>query len=228
MSDPISALNHLPWDLIEAILPFLPPKSLGRFKTMDDYKIISISYKAKLDSDLDSSSVHVYSLRNNSWNKLPSFPYLQSDQLSTLTITAFSLADEKFHEIELPDSANYNSDSSDKLYVFGGKLVAVSCNMLPNFEFRYELWVMEEYGIPKSWKKFCVFQNKMDLSSVLIAQISNWAILLDNNKADEICIYNMDKRRCTSVKIENNEGHPLGLEVYGTYIESLESLERFR
>ncbi|XP_071728058.1 F-box/kelch-repeat protein At3g06240-like [Rutidosis leptorrhynchoides] len=202
MSNPISALNHLPSDLIEAILSFLPPKSLGRFKlfskrwcslisspnfikthirnyttnnpnpnpsqlilvpyqgyylysldikqlnsqttpptvfvkclnfeepcfqilgscnglllvsdlldnlyllnpttqkslkvlegesndtttygfgydsSKDDYKIISIFYKAKLDSDLDSSSVHVYSLRNNSWNKLSSFPYLLRD-----------------------------------------------------------------------------------------------------------------------------------------------------
>ncbi|XP_071721341.1 F-box/kelch-repeat protein At3g06240-like [Rutidosis leptorrhynchoides] len=39
----MSALNQLPPDLIEAILPFLPPKSLGRFKSVSKrwYSLIS-------------------------------------------------------------------------------------------------------------------------------------------------------------------------------------------
>ncbi|XP_071731213.1 F-box/kelch-repeat protein At3g06240-like isoform X2 [Rutidosis leptorrhynchoides] len=216
----------------------------GYDSSKDDYKVISISSKSVLDSDLNCSSVLVYSLRNNSWNKLPNMPYLLLDHYdpypgillndylhwvtrprhSPLTIVAFSLADEKFHEIELPDLVNFDIAFSFQLYAFGGKLFIVLCYEVPYPEFHYELWVMEEYGVPKSWKKLCVFQNDIDLTNEFIGQVSNWDILSGNYKADAIRIYNMDERRCASVKIE---GCPEGPMVYGTYVETLESLERF-
>ncbi|XP_071728095.1 F-box/kelch-repeat protein At3g06240-like [Rutidosis leptorrhynchoides] len=92
----------------------------GYDSSKDDYKVIHISYKFGFESDLNCTLVHVYSLRNNSWNKLPNFPYLHPNhsrlcsgvllnnnlhwvvrnRRSTKTIAAFSLADEEFHEIE--------------------------------------------------------------------------------------------------------------------------------
>ncbi|XP_071728096.1 F-box/kelch-repeat protein At3g06240-like [Rutidosis leptorrhynchoides] len=146
----------------------------GYDSSTDDYKVISISRMGIADSDIDTNIVRVYSLRNNSWNMLPNFPYQQHNHYGSgvllnnnlhwgvrsihlkMTIAAFSLASEKFHEIELPDSINYIQfgGMSCNLYALGGKLVVVEYD-----EFKYELWVMEEYGVPESWRKLCIFQN---------------------------------------------------------------------
>ncbi|XP_071728081.1 F-box/kelch-repeat protein At3g06240-like [Rutidosis leptorrhynchoides] len=359
MSDPISALNHLPSDLIEEVLPFLPPKSLGRFKSVskrwyslisrpdfirthirnckennypthmilvpededflysvsikqlstqtaratvaakclnlqepwlrilgscnglvlasdihdnlylvnpttreslkvpdsggksiggtygfgydfskDDYKVIS--YKVVSDSDLNCNSVHVYSLRNNSWNKLPNFPYQQlkrhsrhpgvllnnnlhyvvTSRHSTLTIAAFSLATEEFHEMELPYSLNNDGPKCFQVFALDRKLVAV----MRGRSHCSELWVMEEYGVSNSWKKHSIFQNVMHLFYDIFAQVSNRDILLSNNYGNEFLIHKMDERRCTSVTIEGCQE----ITCRGTYVESLESLKRFR
>ncbi|XP_071703864.1 F-box protein CPR1-like [Rutidosis leptorrhynchoides] len=125
----------------------------------DDYKVISISRIHVSDSDPHSSFVCVYSLRNNSWKmSLPNYPYyvytpehsvvpllnnnlhwLVTTRQSKDTIAAFSLADEKFHDIGLPDEINYVS----KLCALDGKLVVVQIADSYDREFISELWVME-------------------------------------------------------------------------------------
>ncbi|XP_071731225.1 F-box/kelch-repeat protein At3g06240-like [Rutidosis leptorrhynchoides] len=206
----------------------------GYDSSTDDYKVISISRLSISDSDPDTKFVRVYSLRNNSWNVLPNVSYkhdyyglgvllnnnlhwvVKSSRRSTMTIAAFSLASEEFHEIEFPDSVNYMFSS---LCALGGKLVAVlQCD-----EFVSELWVMEEYGVPMSWKKLCTLD--MDLNDEFFAQVSNRDILLGNNYANEIVMYNTDERRSTRVTIE---GCRERFRVFATYVESLESPERFR
>ncbi|XP_071728083.1 F-box/kelch-repeat protein At3g06240-like [Rutidosis leptorrhynchoides] len=139
-----------------------------------------------------------------------------------MTIAAFSLDIDKFREIGLPDSFNYDVDKFSRVFALGGKLVAILCDDL--LSVCYELWVMEDYGVPKSWTKLCIFQNHIDLWSMFIAQVSNRDILLGNSHANQMLIYNMDERRCTSVTVEECEE----VLVYGTYVESLESLKRFR
>ncbi|XP_071690267.1 F-box/kelch-repeat protein At3g06240-like [Rutidosis leptorrhynchoides] len=217
----------------------------GYDSSTDDYKVISF-YRMSFPNS-DGYFVSVYSLRNNSWRILPNCPYKQyvyhrqqgvllnnilhfvaRNKHSTMTIVAFSLADEEFHEIELPDSFECSlhsfrclrcSYTCCNVFALGGDLVAVRCDR--HF---YELWVMEEYRVPKSWTKLCIFENDMDLAFELFAQVSNQDLLLGNNEAQEIFIYNMDERRCKSVAIE---GCPEGDLVYNSYVESLESLERF-
>ncbi|XP_071728094.1 F-box/kelch-repeat protein At3g06240-like [Rutidosis leptorrhynchoides] len=296
----MSALNRYPPELIEAILPFLPPKSLGRFKTMeqwvgilgscnglllvidkhhnlylanpttrktlkvlagisndetyrfgydsstDDYKVISISHMGISDSDLDTKSVRVYRLRNNSWNLLPNFSYkcdlycpgelllnnnlhwvVRSRRL-TMTIATFSLASEQIHEIDFPDSINYIQGfrvTCSQLCSIDGKVVPVFCVGLSVPEYVYELWVMDEYGVPNSWTKLCILEIDIYPSLEFFVPVSNRDILFGNSDTEKVYIYNMDERRCTSVTVE---GCPEGFMVIDTYVESLESPERFR
>ncbi|XP_071717222.1 F-box/kelch-repeat protein At3g06240-like [Rutidosis leptorrhynchoides] len=206
----------------------------GYDSSTDDYKVISIPYNVVSDS---TKVVRVYSLRNNSWNVLPNFSYkydyhgpgvLLNNNLHwivrgrhlTMAIAAFSLADEKLHEIEFPDSASYVQGRCTKLFALGDKLVVVGVG-----SHIIELWVMEEYGVTKSWTKLFVCNKDINLDYECFAQVSNWDIMLGNNESNEIVIYNMEERRCKSVTVE---GCPEEFMVYGTYAESLESPERFR
>ncbi|XP_071731222.1 F-box/kelch-repeat protein At3g06240-like [Rutidosis leptorrhynchoides] len=209
----------------------------GYDSSTDDYKVISIPYNGVPDSDPDTKFARMYSLRNNSWHMLPIFSYerdiygpgvllnnnlhwfVDSRHSTTTTIAAFNLASEEFHEIEFPDSVNRAITS--KLCALGGKLVVI----VRRGEFDYESWVMKEYGVLNSWTKLCVINNDTDYDYEFFSQVSNRDILLGNNWKNEIDIYNMDERRCTSVTVE---GCPERFTVSGTYVESLESVERFR
>ncbi|XP_071728086.1 F-box/kelch-repeat protein At3g06240-like [Rutidosis leptorrhynchoides] len=214
----------------------------------DDYKVISISCKGVSQSDPNSKFSSVYSLRNNSWKILPNSSYQQHkhhslrpgvlvnnnlhwivrSSHSTLTIAAFNLANEEFHEIEFPDSIDYDGDKWYQLHSLGGKLVADLWDEMYFDEGVSELRVMEEYGDPKSWTKLCIFNDHRYPDYESFAQIGNRNILLgisNEEEINEIIVYNMDKRRCTHVTVE---GCQEGFEYYGTYVESLESLERFR
>ncbi|XP_071728085.1 F-box/kelch-repeat protein At3g23880-like [Rutidosis leptorrhynchoides] len=207
----------------------------GYDSSTDDYKVICIPYKPVPES----SYVRVYSLRNNSWNRLPNFPYqlhvyssqrsgvLLNNNLhwvvrsrhSTLIIAALSLASEEFQEIELPYAINYDETKYSQLCAFGGKLVVVF--YADGFHVPNELWVMEEYGDPKSWTKLCITENDTDPDFEFFAQLNNQVFLCGNSNAENIYIYNMDERRFTV------EGCQDVFIVYGTYDESLESFERF-
>ncbi|XP_071728084.1 F-box/kelch-repeat protein At3g23880-like [Rutidosis leptorrhynchoides] len=63
----MSALNHLPPDLIEAVLPFLPPKSLGRIKSVSKrwYSLISSPNFIK------TPSTHIQKFTKNNPNSDP-------------------------------------------------------------------------------------------------------------------------------------------------------------
>ncbi|XP_071738997.1 F-box/kelch-repeat protein At3g06240-like, partial [Rutidosis leptorrhynchoides] len=105
----------------------------GYDSSTDDYKVIFIPVKFKF--------ARVYSFRRHSWNMLPNFPYQQDDYFckrgqgvllnnnlywlvirsySKMTIIAFNLANEEFHEIELPDSFRCS-----QIFAVDGKLAAV-------------------------------------------------------------------------------------------------------
>ncbi|XP_071694634.1 F-box/kelch-repeat protein At3g06240-like [Rutidosis leptorrhynchoides] len=211
---------------------------VGYDSSTDDYKVIYISYLGIPDFVPDSAVARVYSLRNNSWNILPNFPYqhddyylpwvLLNDNLhwvvtsrhsTKMAIAVFSLADEEFHEIEFPNSVDHDRATCSGLCVLGGKLAAFID------EFEDGLWVMDQYGVPKSWTKLCIIEDNVYPNFEFFAQLSTRDILLGNNHANEISIYNMDEKRFTRVTVE---GCQEGFTVYGTYVESLESFERFR
>ncbi|KAI3517721.1 hypothetical protein L1887_16938 [Cichorium endivia] len=202
--------NNLPPEIIEAILPRLPVKALGRFKSVD-----TDHYEHAHNPDCSYMFLNVYSLNNNSWRKLQSSSYdlaecnpmggvlingnlhwvIKTRPTFSWTIIAFNLEKEELTEIQLPDSVDYNKALSRKLVIIGGKL---------GFWGAYlgdDLWVMEEYGIGESWTKVLIHgdQRQRDLNGL---------------------IYNVDvdERLCRNVK------HICG---YGyssmTYFESLVS-----
>ncbi|XP_071703865.1 F-box protein CPR1-like [Rutidosis leptorrhynchoides] len=149
--------------------------------------------------------------------------WLVTTRQSKDTIAAFSLADEKFHDIGLPDEINYVS----KLCALDGKLVVVQITDSYDREFISELWVMEEYGVPESWTKRCILDDNMDLEFDFFAQVSNRDILLTKSDVPKISIskYDMDEKRFTSVAVEGCQEEFVRC---GTHVETLESLERFR
>ncbi|XP_071712246.1 F-box/kelch-repeat protein At3g06240-like [Rutidosis leptorrhynchoides] len=206
----------------------------------DDYKVIFLYRMRVPGSDPDSHFVGVYSLRNNSSSVLPNSSYkhyryhrqqglllnnilhwvVTNTRDFRVTIFAFNLANDEFHEIEIPYSF-LSWRHLTNVFNFGEKLVAV---LYDHRDF-IELWVMEEYGVSKSLTKLCTIKNNIDICFEVFAQVSNREILLGNNRANESFIYNLDERRCTSVTTV--KGYPEGFMVSGTYVESLESFERF-
>ncbi|XP_059629810.1 F-box/kelch-repeat protein At3g06240-like [Cornus florida] len=128
----------------------------------DDYKLL------KADKD----NVHIYSLKTNSWKKAQSgFPHdyyepigtslngaihwvcIDPEQPKLLVIVGFSLADEKFWKSPVPVGK-----FPIELGVFRGCL----CVLSP----RNSFWVMEEYGVTKSWTKVVIetpYLNTKDL-----------------------------------------------------------------
>ncbi|KAI3784536.1 hypothetical protein L1987_43635 [Smallanthus sonchifolius] len=250
-----SARNNLPSEIVEAILPLLPAKCLGRFKSVsktwdslisdpqfikthlhrhktsklivggdlgilqrtrfserrkrydvldesnhtravesspfslpveeslvkygfgydsstDVYNVVSISFwdpHSEHDTDMHAS---VYSLRNNSWRQLPNSHYGHDIRHITISgvlinqklhwyatahygfssiIVAFSLANEEFNIIELPDSIANDKAVFNELVVLGGKLGLYVCVGVG-----YDLWVMGEYGVAESWTRVCI------------------------------------------------------------------------
>ncbi|XP_071712362.1 F-box/kelch-repeat protein At3g06240-like [Rutidosis leptorrhynchoides] len=151
----------------------------GYDSSTDDYKVIFF-YRTSVHPE--SHFVSAYSLRNKSCSMLSNCFYKDYDfdheqgvlvnnilhwvvrnirHLKT-TIFSFSLATEEFHEIELPDFYKCSHDYFKIFGVFalGEKLVIV---FKDHYKYFYEMWVMEEYGVPKSWTKLCIFANDMDV-----------------------------------------------------------------
>lgn len=211
----------------------------GYDSSTDDYKVISISF---WDTDNEHSPdctdmfVSIYSLRYNSWRNLQNSPYdhavghlisgvLINENLHWLTstrpgysstIVAFSLANEEFTEIELPDAIDDNTAVFNELGVLGGKLV------LFGYQVGNDLWVMDEYGVGESWTKVSIHREETDpIKCVCLIEGSHGYIVL--GEEDRVVIYNEDERRCRDVRII---GGPSEFDIGGTYVETLESLKR--
>ncbi|XP_071712247.1 F-box/kelch-repeat protein At3g06240-like [Rutidosis leptorrhynchoides] len=301
MSDPnnqMSALSHLPPDLVEAILLFLPVKSLGRFKSVSKrwYSLISgpnfikthilnctkknpnpnpthltlFPWKGDSLCSLDIKQLNtqitpatltakivnfqeprrwalgscnglllVSQDTNNFWLVNPTtgntlkLPYSSGDIIDAYGFGYDSSTDDykfiSFYHMRVldadPESHFYTLNKrrsrvdiicklrGTKVFALGEKLVLVAV-LYDDHKRYFELWVMEEYGVRKSWTKLCTIENNIDMDFQLFAQLSNHDILLGNNIANEIFIYNLDERRCTRVTTVV-EGYPEGFMKYG-------------
>ncbi|XP_071738613.1 F-box protein CPR1-like [Rutidosis leptorrhynchoides] len=206
----------------------------GYDSSTDDYKIISVPINPV------TKFVSMYSLRNNSWRNIPNPPNQLRDHCSPhpgvllnnnlhfivhsglrISIVAFSLVDEKFRVTEFPDYVNRVGG----MFALGEKIAVFIYAWRHRHKSIKEFWVMEEYGVTKSWTKLCIIENDNVPDYEFYAKVSSRDILLRSSNVGEISLYNMDERRITSVKVE---GCPKDFLVYGTNVESLESLERFR
>nr|KAJ0199013.1 hypothetical protein LSAT_V11C600318720 [Lactuca sativa] len=152
----------------------------------DDYKVVKITRRLLISPNaiayMEWLPVETYSMRKGSWKfitqSVPShvqniydFDDLCVDghaghlhwhggyylgELVSKTILAFDLGAETLSEITLPDSVNGDNvnNVSTIIGVLAGKLCVIS-KTLPDYD--CVVWVMDEYGVPKSWMKQHVF-----------------------------------------------------------------------
>ncbi|XP_023764322.1 F-box/kelch-repeat protein At3g06240 [Lactuca sativa] len=143
----------------------------------DDYKLVKLTGLRDTANCFGSVKewvqVEVYSMRKKSWEFITQpFPsyitriknndylcvdghdgHLHWENKIEETIVAFDLGSETFREILLPDSILDSNHRFHRLVVLDGKLCEISCR----YDGAWEVWVMEEYGVPQSWVKRHVF-----------------------------------------------------------------------
>ncbi|KAL8126223.1 F-box protein CPR1-like [Apium graveolens] len=142
----------------------------GYDSVCDDYKVVRIAQFP----DLVKNEVKVFSLKKIVWRRVQDFPYVlyataqgvfldgvlhwlatKRSKTEAVVIASFDLGTEKYGSLPHPRYSDM-SDFVAALGVLGGKL-CLSCD----YDMRYiDLWVMEKYGVKKSWIKiFSVDQN---------------------------------------------------------------------
>ncbi len=140
----------------------------GYDEKSDDYKVVRLVQFYADDNDLWESEVKVYSLKNDSWNRVQDCPYYLYNPCSSGTlasgalhwlvnpkvksdrtnlILAFDLAVEEYRLVPQPDF--YDKNSSMDVGVLGGCLTI----LYNHNRHRLDVWVMKEYGVKESWTK---------------------------------------------------------------------------
>ena len=73
-------------------------------------------------------------------------------------ILSFDVNSEKFKELPLPKDDSFIRDGFETcLTMFKGKLALIQFGLVQQYgPHVMQCWVMREYGLPESWKKFCV------------------------------------------------------------------------
>jgi F-box interacting protein len=138
----------------------------GYDETSDDYKVVR-SVRLYLADNLSSGS-EVYSLKNDSWRRLPDYPYnlrylrafamlvsgalhwlvtSKAESNRTNLILAFDLGVEEYRLVPRPDFSD--KDCHMNVGVLGGCLT-IYCS---NYINRLDVWVMKDYGVKESWTK---------------------------------------------------------------------------
>ncbi|EOA32170.1 hypothetical protein CARUB_v10015426mg [Capsella rubella] len=132
----------------------------------DDYKVVKLV--ASSDDFLDAS---VYSLKADSWRRICNLNYEHNDGFYTSgvhfngaihwvftegshdqrVVVAFDLQTEEFREIPLPDEAE-DCPHRFKNFVVGS-LNGCLCVINSCYEVHDDIWVMNEYGVAKSWSR---------------------------------------------------------------------------
>jgi|UniRef100_A0A2N9IC48 F-box interacting protein len=157
----------------------------GYDETSDDYKVVR-SLRLNL-AENSSSGSEVYSLKNDSWRRLPDYPYnlrylrsfamlvsgalhwqvtSKAESNRTNLILAFDLGVEEYRLVPHPDLSDKGSQMT--VGVLGGCLTM--CNNC-YFTHRLDVWVMKDYGVKESWTKlFSVKEPSPSLRSFLSFQ----------------------------------------------------------
>ncbi|XP_024961006.1 F-box/kelch-repeat protein At3g06240-like [Cynara cardunculus var. scolymus] len=200
----------------------------------DDYKVVTISYFHNHHLiPPDTMSVHVYSLRTNTWRWVTDSPYdfsygkfvsgvflngflhwIAKKGSDSLPVTvAFSLADDTFIQLPSPNLCNdvhIMSRNDCKLVVLDGKLAILMDD---------EIWLMKQYGVRESWTKISI--HGLDGIPMVEPMFldENGKILLVSRNLMLMC--DVEERSLwQSVHTSQNLKD---LKLRGTYIESLVS-----
>ncbi|KAG5554861.1 hypothetical protein RHGRI_012431 [Rhododendron griersonianum] len=205
---------------------------LGYDSSIDDYKVVNISYH-HIETECADNVVSVYALKTNSWRRIENSPYDHSrfERQSGAfvcgalhwvarngtedVIVALGLEDEKFQIVASP-----NLDcNSDRLCVLGGGL----CVFVEQFYDPgcLDVWVMKEYGVRDSWTKFTVTcDNRYDSWRPL--SLSRTGQFLFNVEGYKLVLFDTREKESKELVVH---GCPAQFEA-GTYVESLVSPTR--
>nr|XP_043607670.1 F-box/kelch-repeat protein At3g06240-like [Erigeron canadensis] len=226
------------YEMVDDLLEIDIMYGFGYDSVADDYKVVTISYfHYNYLISPDVMSVHVYSLRTNTWKSVIDSPYDHSHGKSLSgvfvngflhwiakekggsdhhlsVIVAFSIADEKFSQVPLP---TYEGD--DIMSKNDCKLVALGEKLAIFLEMEGVVWLMDEYGLGESWTKIIINGfNEVPLVEPMIFD-ENGKFLLASR--DLILMYNVKERTfCNSLDISWNQKY---VKIRGTYVESLVS-----
>ncbi|XP_071693820.1 F-box/kelch-repeat protein At3g06240-like [Rutidosis leptorrhynchoides] len=220
------------FEMVDNLLEIDITYGFGYDSVNDDYKVVTVSYfHFNYLIPPDCMSVHVYSLKTNTWKPVTDSPYDHSygksvpgvlvngfvhwfankDDLQV--IVAFNLADDKFNEVALPDvsiGSRIGSKICCRLVDFGGKLGIF-------FEVGGMIWLMNEYGVKESWTKI-ILHGFNDVNVVESILYDNGKMLLFTR--DQMWMYDVEEgKSCRLVDTRDLKD----FKVCGTYVESLVS-----
>ncbi|KAM7528799.1 hypothetical protein LguiB_032209 [Lonicera macranthoides] len=160
-----SALCRIPLGVEYVVFGF------GYDDAKDDYKVVRMVQFYGKDKESFRSEVSVYSLKSDSWRRIGDFPYYLSyervsgvlasgalhwvvsrkrrrlERFSGDLIVAFDLRSEEYSLVPQPEYSIKNFDM--KVDVLEGCL----CVLCKDYSLQFEMWVMEDYGLEKSWTK---------------------------------------------------------------------------
>ncbi|XP_026379408.1 F-box/kelch-repeat protein At3g06240-like [Papaver somniferum] len=144
---------------------------------IDDYKLVKVR---DFDGKRGRSKFNVYMLGSNSWKRFQPIPYwfrpkfpgvLVNGKLHWLGVTradnssvivSLDIGNEKFDEMSLPEEPL----EAREALKYVGALEGCLCMISNSYDFMrlVDIWVMQEYGVMKSWSK------RFRLTQVFIAQ----------------------------------------------------------
>ena len=145
----------------------------GYDRETNDYKLVRVCYSKKMKESF-YSGVDVYSLRTNSWRRKDTLVHgsivenssskgglngalhwrgaIRKKEIIHNIIISFNIRDEVCGYIKLPNELKF-----DKNYwypfVRNGLLCIVVISSRQKYEPRFDIWVMNEYGVKETWTK---------------------------------------------------------------------------
>ncbi|KAK6160216.1 hypothetical protein DH2020_003597 [Rehmannia glutinosa] len=146
---------------------------LGYDSTSDDYKLVRVSM---FDTEKFQTEVKIYSRNNNTWKRIRDFPYdfpigrpgvfvcgglhwivsLWCNTVKMYMIAVLNLEDENYGLIRLPEFGQ--EVRFFEIGTLGENLVLFCCY----FEFRYDIWILENYGKTETWTRINIVTSSLN------------------------------------------------------------------
>ncbi|XP_058006580.1 F-box protein CPR1-like [Hevea brasiliensis] len=218
--------------------PYIPSLGFGFDSTTDDYKLVRIVYSHFNFGEI-RPFVEIYSLRSRGWRKVDNnLKYVITARSTSAflngachwvankrfygpgvcdAIVSFSLGEEAFGEMEVPDCLVKKYQFVD-VAVFDGSLLLVASFKLTG-EGCFTVWMMKEYGVPGSWTKlFDIpdFKSHLKWIRKLVAFRQSGQVLLAK-LFGQLVFYDPKTEEIFDTKIWGN-AHSFYLD---TFVESL-------
>ncbi|KAJ9174392.1 hypothetical protein P3X46_013039 [Hevea brasiliensis] len=218
--------------------PYIPSLGFGFDSTTDDYKLVRIVCSHFNYGEI-RPFVEIYSLRSRGWRKVDNnLQYVITARSTSAflngachwvatkrgyghgvcdAIVSFSLGEEVFGEMEVPDCLVKKYQFVDVAVFDGSLLLAASFKF--SGESCFTVWMMKEYGVPGSWTKlFDIpdFESHLKWIRKLVAFRQSGKVLLAK-LFGQLVFYDPKTEEIFDTKIRGN-----ALSFYlDTFVESL-------